>query len=127
MIARRFFTSSDRRAQSVGYCTVNTLVESDLGCLWCLDVLGACLKRVLHSIARETLETIPLCAACPRIIGNPAESQPAGKILREKFRDCFIRKTEIGEAFAIRFADELVCPLDKTLPLLETPERELLC
>ena len=57
-----------------------------------------------------------------RIIGEDVirKANPAGKILREKFRDCFIRKTEIGEAFAIRFADELVCPLHKALPLLET-------
>jgi hypothetical protein len=30
------------------------------------------------------------------------------------------RKTEIGETFAVRFADELVRPLHKALPLLET-------
>jgi hypothetical protein len=29
----------------------------------------------------------------------------------KSFAIVFIRKTEIGEAFAIRFADELVCPL----------------
>ena len=57
-----------------------------------------------------------------RIIGEGVirKANPAGKILREKFRDCFIRKTEIGETFAICFADELVCLLHKTLPLLET-------
>jgi hypothetical protein len=57
-----------------------------------------------------------------RIIGEDVirKANPAGKILREKFRDCFIRKTEIGEAFAIRFADELVCLLHNALLLLET-------
>jgi hypothetical protein len=59
-----------------------------------------------------------------RIIGVGQDvirkAKPAGKILREEFRDCFVRKTQIGQAFAIRFADELVCPLHKALPLLET-------
>ena len=45
------------------------------------------------------------------------KANSAGKIFDQKFRDCFIRKAEIDETFAIRFADELA---HKALPPLET-------
>src|ERR1700730_2691025 len=56
-----------------------------------------------------------------RIVGEGIirEATPAGEIFGEKFGDCFLRKTEIGEAFAIRLANELVCALHRALTLLE--------
>ena len=38
----------------------------------------------------------------------------------KKFGDCFLREAKVSEAFAIRFADELVCPLHHALTLFET-------
>jgi hypothetical protein len=48
------------------------------------------------------------------------KANSAGIILAEELCDRFLRKAEIGEAFAIRFADELVCPLHHALTLFET-------
>ena len=42
--------------------------------------------------------------------GVIGKTSSAGEILRKKFGDCFLRKAEVGEAFAIGLADELVCP-----------------
>jgi hypothetical protein len=39
--------------------------------------------------------------------------------LREKFGDCFLREAKVGEAFAIRFADKMVCALHHALTFFE--------
>jgi hypothetical protein len=56
-----------------------------------------------------------------RIVGEGVirEADPAGKIRFEEFCDRFLRKTEIGEAFAVCLADELVSALHRALALLE--------
>ena len=41
------------------------------------------------------------------------------EILREKFGDCFLREAKVGEAFAIRFADKMVCALHHALTFFE--------
>jgi hypothetical protein len=57
-----------------------------------------------------------------RIVGEGVirEANSAGIISAEELCDRFIRNAEIGEAFAIGFADELVCPLHHALTLFET-------
>jgi hypothetical protein len=52
--------------------------------------------------------------------GVIGKASSAGEILREKFGDCFLREAKVGEAFAIRFADKMVCPFHHALPLFET-------
>jgi hypothetical protein len=56
-----------------------------------------------------------------RIVGEGVigKASSAGEILREKFGDCFLREAKVGEAFAIRFADELVCPLHHALTFFQ--------
>jgi hypothetical protein len=51
--------------------------------------------------------------------GVIGKASSAGEILREKFGDCFLREAKVGEAFAIRFADKMVCTLHHVLPFFE--------
>jgi hypothetical protein len=51
--------------------------------------------------------------------GVIGKASSAGEILCEKFGDCFLREAEVGEAFAIRFADKMVCALHHALTFFE--------
>jgi hypothetical protein len=51
--------------------------------------------------------------------GAIGKASSAGEILREKFGDCFLREAKVGEAFAIRFADKMVCALHHALTFFE--------
>jgi hypothetical protein len=51
--------------------------------------------------------------------GVIGKASSAGEILREKFGDCFLREAKVGEAFAIRFADKMVCALHHALTFFE--------
>jgi hypothetical protein len=51
--------------------------------------------------------------------GVIGKARSAGEILREKFGDCFLREAKVGEAFAIRFADKMVCALHHALTFFE--------
>jgi hypothetical protein len=52
-------------------------------------------------------------------LGMIGKAGSAGEILREKFGDCFLRESKVGGAFAIRFADKLVCALHHALTFFE--------
>jgi hypothetical protein len=47
------------------------------------------------------------------------KASSAGEILRKKFGDCFLREAKVGEAFAIRFAEKMVCALHHALTFFE--------
>jgi hypothetical protein len=47
------------------------------------------------------------------------EANPTAAIGMEKLFDRLLGKAKIGESFAIGLADELICALHQTLPLLE--------
>jgi hypothetical protein len=51
--------------------------------------------------------------------GVIGKASSAGEILREKFGDCFLREAKVGEAFAIRFAEKMVCALHHALTFFE--------
>jgi len=48
------------------------------------------------------------------------KASSAGEIMLEKFGDCFLREAKVGEAFAIRFADKMVCALHHALTFFES-------
>jgi hypothetical protein len=41
------------------------------------------------------------------------------EILREKFGNCFLREAKVGETFAIRFADKMICAFHHALTFSE--------
>jgi hypothetical protein len=51
--------------------------------------------------------------------GVIGKANSAGEILRKKFGDCFLREAKVGEAFAIRFAEKMVCALHHALTFFE--------